>query len=319
MSVEEIKSFISTQILQSLDGYMVETNKLDFKRQWYDFKNEDGLNEFLKDSTSIINSYGGGHGFLVIGYDEKTRNFYESPFSHSGFKNDSDLLGIVKRKVDRPFNLQVIDHIFVTQEFHHKISIIHLLPSLDKPHVIRQFTKGGAQYLNEIFIRKDKNCERASKADLDLMYAERPSLLTDRKAIFTFKTTRTRFYPNHDEKAFFLTSNIAIENGGFKAFAINSIQVKILNNAPFRDLQVFTMQFHSLIENYGHFPIIRPDEIYRFSATFRYGVSLHREDADLFIQYLNQGVIEKTTKFDEVRLILSNGDFLLPQITMVDH
>jgi hypothetical protein len=319
MSVTEIKAFIESQILQALQGASVENHKLDFKRSWYNLQSEEGINEFLKDLTALINSYGGADAFLIIGYDDKERKFYPSKFAESGLTNDAELIGIIKRRVDRPFNLQMIEYHFEEGTQSSDLTILHLPPSLDKPHVIREYKKGNSIFYNEIFIRKDRNCERASRADIDLMYAEKPAIQVERKAIFTFRTNHLRLVPNFEEKKLFLKSHVAIENVGFKPFAINSINLRIYGQTPFKDQNKFTMVLHRLVENNGFFPVIVPDAIHRFIIEFQTAILMHKEDEDIFVRFLQQGFLDRTTSIEEVRLVLSNGETLFPRITFVDY
>src|SRR5690349_11099027 len=107
MNKTQITDFIEAQILQRVEGYEVENNKLDFKKIWYQLNSDDGKFEFLKDACAIANSYGGADGFLVIGVDDDG-NVSGAAFRDSGLKNDLDLLGAIKSKVDHPFNIQVI-------------------------------------------------------------------------------------------------------------------------------------------------------------------------------------------------------------------
>jgi hypothetical protein len=43
-------------------------------------------NEFFKDATAIINSYGGDDGFIIFGVDEKTKELCDASLDQSGYK-----------------------------------------------------------------------------------------------------------------------------------------------------------------------------------------------------------------------------------------
>jgi hypothetical protein len=66
MNEAQAKAYVSDKLVQSLAGYPIEANKLDCKLKWYDFQNDAGKNEFLKDASAIVNSYGGADGFLKV-------------------------------------------------------------------------------------------------------------------------------------------------------------------------------------------------------------------------------------------------------------
>lgn len=179
MSINEIQSQIHAIILQSISnpGLDLETNKLDFKSGWYDLKDEKQINEFLKDSTAIVNSYGGADGFIIIGFDPRSSKFHDSEFVHSKLRDKSDLSGLIGSKVDRPFNIDEIPYSYEG----HRISILHFPPSLDKPHIIRRYVSDkGYEFENEIFVRHATGAKRAKKYDLDLMYAEKRSIVIER-------------------------------------------------------------------------------------------------------------------------------------------
>jgi hypothetical protein len=109
MSESEIKDFVNTQLIQASAGYTIETNKFDLKREWYQLSTQAGESEFLKDACAIVNSYGRGHGFIVVGYDDKDKKIHSTSFKDCGLKDVTDIYGIIKRRIDRPFNIEIIE------------------------------------------------------------------------------------------------------------------------------------------------------------------------------------------------------------------
>jgi predicted HTH transcriptional regulator len=82
-------------LIQYLSLDRLETNKLEFKRQWYNLRETSGKHEFLKDATAIVNSYGGDDGFIICGVDEKTKELFNSDLCDSGFKDQSSICKII--------------------------------------------------------------------------------------------------------------------------------------------------------------------------------------------------------------------------------
>lgn len=83
-------------------------------------------------SQSIANTFG-LDGFIVIGFDDREKKFYPASFKDSGLKDTSDLTAIINKSVDRLFE---INHHEITYK-DKRLSILHIPPSLNKPHVLR--------------------------------------------------------------------------------------------------------------------------------------------------------------------------------------
>jgi predicted HTH transcriptional regulator len=136
MDEAEIKKKISQSIELSSQGLSQEHPKFDFKHQWYNLKDNKEINEFLKDACAIANTPG-GDGFIVIGFDEKTKEFYPARFSDSGLRDTSDINGIVRSKVDPEIEINILDVLYDE----HPISVLHIPESINKPYVIKQFMR----------------------------------------------------------------------------------------------------------------------------------------------------------------------------------
>jgi hypothetical protein len=328
MIISDIKELINNYILQSLDGSRgIENNKLDFKREWYPQMNKDeGQFKFLIDVTALANSYGGGDAFLIIGYDEKNRSFIDSSFVNTGLRDTSDLIGIIRRKIDRPFNIQYIEHIFDNGQ-KHILSIIHIPPSLDKPHVIRSLKLDKGEFPNEIFIRKGDTNERASKADLDLMYAEKGNIILDRKAIAAIRLpnsnfTHTKHWQGHkvetDDNIFFFCE-ISIENLGFRPLAINCINlnVDLISNGDVVDFNL-----KCKLEPAGYSKdknLILPNSIEIIYLTFSQSIPGYTdEESKKAADLMNSNMAnEDLMVFKRIEFLLSNGESFLPELRIV--
>lgn len=132
MKASEIEALVSPYLEQSLAGQSKEHQKFDFKRKWYNLQVDSEIMEFLKDTTSIANTVG-PDGFIVIGFDEVEKKFHDAGIADSNLDDSSEIVDLINKKVDRLFRINVFD----TSISGNKLSIIHLPPSFDKPHVIR--------------------------------------------------------------------------------------------------------------------------------------------------------------------------------------
>lgn len=54
----EIENFVKSIIYQSKEGLNKEYSKFDFKKEWCNLKELKGINEFLKDTSAIANTFG---------------------------------------------------------------------------------------------------------------------------------------------------------------------------------------------------------------------------------------------------------------------
>jgi len=134
MNKDEIETLVSSYIEQSIQGLDKENPKFDFKRKWYNLKDPKEISEFLKDTTSIANTFG-PDGYIVIGFDDDTKEFFPAKFSDSGLKDTSHIVNLVNGKVDTLFNINTIDIQFKGEN----LSIIHIPQSINKPHVIKKY------------------------------------------------------------------------------------------------------------------------------------------------------------------------------------
>jgi hypothetical protein len=184
---DKIKEDVRTRVLQLINGQTLEQNKFEVKRQWYDLswkvKRENGKEirnkdyyEFLKDCTSIVNSYGGEDGFIIIGIDGLT--LMGTSITDSGLDDPSKIKDIIIANVDKPFPID-IDYLTVNGK---SISIIYLPPSTDKPHLINEYYQpSGSKQECVIFYRNGTGSHVAKKGNIDLMYWERGNIILEKK------------------------------------------------------------------------------------------------------------------------------------------
>lgn len=218
MNTEHL-NIIKSYIEQALSGFSKENPKFDFKRDWYNLNSKKGINEFLKDTTAIANTFG-PEGFLVIGFDDKTKKFHDTTFSKSGLKDPNELNGLINKRVDRLFDINVEDFEFEG----HSLSVINIPPSIDKPHVIKNyqtFKKDDSIKTNEehvIFVRKNTSSSRATKYDLELMYYDRKNIIPEYRINLYCYETDSSFI--NDSSSFRFEGLITLENTGSRTISI---------------------------------------------------------------------------------------------------
>jgi hypothetical protein len=321
MNIKEIKSFVQSQILASLNGAKVENNKFDFKSQWYDWSKPVEESKFVKDLTALVNAYGGGHGFLVIGYDDDKKTFNGSPFTLSKWKDDAELVYYLKGRVDRAFNIQVFEDVFKYDTASHQLTILHIPPSLNKPHIVRNMVTKGGDVPNQVYIRNGSTNENATKSDLDLMYAEKASLQLERKVTATLIVNDASFsMTSAGDAVVRLTLPFHFENVGTRTVMIRTVRFAI-RSPHFDDLQ-FSADFKikELLYSFS------PGEI--LTKSFRYDVRGLDEDlkrrgveygsAFSFIDYLNRLLRNsREVQFVFCEFTLSSGELLRTDVSYV--
>lgn len=163
LNVEDIQKY--SRILKN--GGTVENPKVELKRQWWDFSQARGRNEFLKDITAIANTPG-EDGYIIIGIDEDGA-FFNAPFPAGAYNDPSKISGLIYRKIVEPMDVEFYEH----EVDGKNIVVVHIPKSQNKPHVMKYFN----DRQHYIPIRKGTSVCPASKYDLDLMYAERNRLV----------------------------------------------------------------------------------------------------------------------------------------------
>lgn len=200
----------------------IERDKLDFKRQWYKLKNKKSpdpdRDEFSKDICAIANKIG-LTGFIIIGLDEKTGNFYDSPLIKSGINDVAQLRDILANKVDKipNFELDKIEIFEGRTKSKKIISIIEIPPSLEKPHILYNYKN----YKNYTPIRKGTQIVTANRSDFELMYYDRKNIEPDYKLDILCETPKPVYNPTSSFSGVNATINYLIQNTGRRPAAIS--------------------------------------------------------------------------------------------------
>ncbi|WP_445505411.1 AlbA family DNA-binding domain-containing protein [Niallia sp. 03091] len=203
--VDEIKMY--SRIIKN--GGTVENPKIELKKEWWDFSQNKGQEEFIKDVTAMANTQG-DDGYIIIGLDGKNGDLFNSPFPQSNYDDPSKIIGLIYKKVIEPMDVE-----FYEEEVEGKnIIIVHIPKSQNKPHVIKSFNNRH----HFIPVRKGTSINAATKYDLDLMYSERDKIVIPpyRLAIHLSKNTIFTLIPAVGQKG--------IKTLGFNAHILNTGQ-----------------------------------------------------------------------------------------------
>lgn len=185
LDIDRIHSIVHEHLEHALLNLDKESLKFDFKYEWYDLRILKGINEFLKDTSAMANTYG-LDGFIVIGFDDRRKLFKDARFEHSGLKDTNELNKIVIKRISHLFELNNYD-IMIDG---HPLSVLHIPPAWEKPFFIRNyqtFTKSNKikkEYHQKVFVRKNTGTFSATKYDIDLMYYDRKNIEPDYR-VFT--------------------------------------------------------------------------------------------------------------------------------------
>jgi hypothetical protein len=181
MNQSQVEEVIHQYLTQALNGASLENPKLDFKSKWYNLTSEEDKQEFIADTSAIANTFG-LDGYIIIGYDEKTKTFTPSPFSECGLRDSSDIMNLVSKSVDPIYTL----HVYTVEYEGNQLSVLHMPPSIAKPHMIRCFKKGGREEQHRLFVRKGTGKQIANRYDIELMYYDRKNIVPEYELIGSF-------------------------------------------------------------------------------------------------------------------------------------
>ena len=218
MTIDQIQNIIAGYLTDALKGLDKENPKLDFKTKWYNLKDEISINEFLKDCTSIANTPG-LDGFIVIGYDEKKKAFHSAKFSDCSLKDSNELVGLIISRVDRIFHIANYD----IDIDGNNLSILHIPPSFDKPHVIKKYKTAKKEEDQRVFIRYGSTTRIATKYDYDFINYDRKNNIPEYSLYMS--SSLMGYHPrksvgsNHMD----LDCGLTFENNGLRPIAINEI------------------------------------------------------------------------------------------------
>jgi len=222
MTREEIEKMVSSYLEQSIGGLIIENSKFDFKKEWYDLNKEPSIQEFIKDTSSVVNTYG-PDGIIVIGFDDKTKKFIDSKLP----KDPSDIINLVNKRVDRLFEINTYDILFQG----HSLSVIHIPPSMDKPHIIRNYKTyypDGTEknsYQNVSLVRKNSRKDFTTRYDLDLMLWDNKNVVPDYRILSSYHFDSIHF-TLYDDEVPKCKIYLTLENVGKRPVGIIKLKMK---------------------------------------------------------------------------------------------
>jgi len=219
MNKSQVKKIVADLIQKSMASLEAENPKVDLKRQWYDLTDKKGVNEFIKDTTAIANTYG-LDGFLIFGFDEKKGTYQNAKSTDNGLRDSNEITNLISSRCSDLFDFNIYDF----EIDGHQISVIHIPPTLAKPIVIpkyQTFDKKGNIIIHKhkIFVRKGTSTTEASKHDIELMYYDRKNIIPD----YAFKTYINAISTNLKYSTYVVFINLAIANLGRRPAPIKRI------------------------------------------------------------------------------------------------
>ena len=225
MTEDEIKRIVTKYIYQAFEGMSKENNKFDFKKSWYNLKEDLEVNEFLKDISAMVNTPG-PDGFIVIGFDDKSKEYNPSIFLDSKLKDKNEIPGILIRRIDHAFDINIYD-IKIDEN---KLSVIHIPPSYSKPHFLKNYkSKSNKEEQHRIFVRNDTTTKIAGRIDLERMLWDNKNVepeygieMSVNKSSMVFNTT-TNTYGNFE----LTLSGLVVENIGKRNLGIGKLEFSL--------------------------------------------------------------------------------------------
>lgn len=299
IDIDRIKTIVHEHLEQSLLNLDKESLKFDFKYEWYDLTTLKGINEYLKDTTAMANTYG-LDGFIVIGFDERRKLFKEARFEQSGLKDTNELNKIIIKRVSHLFELNSYD-IMIDE---HPLSVIHIPPAWEKPFFIRnyqtftKYNKVKKEYHQKVFVRKNTGTFSATKYDIDLMYYDRKNIEPDYR-IFT-NIFKLSILPMER----LISLKFTVENAGKRPIAIVDYSL-IIGLTQHKDSECTAVKIFGEKGSYAPHhssEIVQPSHIRNFNVEF----SIPEGNTDAIMRVVNN---EKTRK--QLVLKLSNNKILL--------
>lgn len=265
IDINRIQSIVHEHLEHALLNLDKESLKFDFKYEWYNLTTLKGVNEFLKDTSALANTYG-LDGFIVIGFDDRRKLFKDARFEDCGLKDTNELNKIVIKRISHLFELNSYD-IMING---HPLSVLHIPPAWEKPFFIRNyqtFTKTGKikkEYHQKIFVRKNTGTFSATKYDIDLMYYDRKNIEPDYR-IFTNIFKLSILPIEH-----IISLKFTVENAGKRPIAIVNYSI-IIGLSQHRDCECPAIKIWGEKGSYApnhSSEIVQPSHIKNFNVEF---------------------------------------------------
>lgn len=305
IGLERITEIVQEHLEQATLGLDKESLKFDFKYEWYDLSTLKGVNEFLKDSTAMANTYG-LDGFIVIGFDDRRLLYKDVTFEDCKLRDTNELTKILLKRVSHLFELNSYDIIING----HKLSVLHIPPAWEKPILIRNyqtFTKRGnikKEYHQKIFVRKNTGTYSATKYDIDLMYYDRKNIEPDYRVFVDIIKLSVLSLEDVIQLKF------TVENAGKRPVAIVDFGLVLSDGR--KDIECKAAKIWGQTGLY--YPkhsseIVQPNNIQNLSVEF----NLPQNQTDLFITKLKTKSVQKQIilKLSNDRVLTQN--FELPE------
>ena len=230
-SDNKYKNLVEDLYSRIKDGLHDELTKIELKIEWFDLRKSQPeykfqLSKFLKELTGIANTFG-LNGYLIIGLG-KEGNIVDAPFKNSGLKDYTQLYDIVVRGVDRPINFEIIEIQTEIDGKNKTVTIIDIPPSIDKPHVMREYLTASQTFQNYIPVRKNTGVFPANRSDLDLMYYDNKNIVPEYD--LNVSTTNKAFSFTQMIPLVNLHLAMIFENAGRRPLVLVSCVLTILQN-----------------------------------------------------------------------------------------
>jgi hypothetical protein len=316
MITKDIEEKIIRELQQSMAGNEIESPKFDCKKIWYNTKDKNGLAEFLKDTSAIANTFG-PDGYILIGYDDKKREFTNVDFSQSGLADSSDLLPLITKHISEPFTIAYYEFKYNNNN----LGVLHIPASIQKPHFIRNYVKldkNGYEKSEEhrVFIRKNTGTYPATKYDIDIMYYDRKNIIPDYEIYLTIRLRSSRFSLGNEgnEMILVIQPDITLENVGRRPVVIESVSFELtLQPNPSTTEKI---GFHSVENLKGK--IIRSNEV-SFSNYARFAANYYNSKPKYgiieFSTYLNSRIDD--IKLDSCSIEMTNAQLIVPNLKVL--
>lgn len=309
---DELKEEARAKVLQYLNFEKLETNKFEFKRQWYDLRDIEGKSNFFKHAAGIANSPGGDDAFLVFGVAEE-KTLHESKIEDSGYSDQASIQDLIETNIDRPFRIN-IDYIKVNET---QLCAMHIEPSNHKPHIVLEYkerigkkaeTKSTKEELvrtskNLIFTKSGSRIIIANITDLDRMYMERTTIAVFHKAEVSLNLRNFSLsskFDNPKSNMFYFKRHTTIENLGTRPLSIHRILLFIQ-----RENETLTFYNQTVA---GEPLIIYPREIITKEFEFKYHAGEREYNAHVINTMINDLLENTTRKVATCYLTLASGE-----------
>jgi hypothetical protein len=320
MNQQQIEQIVQDYLQQAVAGADMENPKLDFKREWYKLDTEEGKQEFIADTSSITNTFG-LDGYIIIGFDDNTKEFKPAPFKDCGLRDTSDMMNLISKSVDPIYTI----HGYSVQYEGNELYVLHIPPSIAKPHVVRCYKTTNSKGVpkeeqHRILVRKGTGKQFANRNDIELMYYDRKNIVPEYEVIASFHKESLIIRAGHqyNQEPFYRNSfykialPLTIENIGRRPISIVSISVDLATRKYEKD------EFFTLISSYQEKPIVLPyagmSTIQLTTEVYQY-LQYPQENAKLYVVrelYSDPSFL----KCEHATIITSTGQELLCEIIM---